>query len=44
MIGWIIGGRVHHKPIAMKVTHLSVISTFGDLTLEFLQQRKVKLD
>lgn len=25
MIGWIVGSRVHHKSIAMKVTNLSII-------------------
>ena len=35
MIGWTIGGRVHGKPSARKVTYLRVIPTLGSLTLEF---------
>ena len=32
IIGWIIGGRVHHKKNVTKVTHPSTILTLGGLT------------
>ena len=34
MIGWIIGGRAHQKPIARKVTHPSTIPGLGGSTLD----------
>ena len=31
-IGWIIGGRVHRKSSAWKVTHMKTILALGNLT------------
>ena len=35
MIGWIMGGRVHQKSSARKVTCPSIVLALGGLTLEF---------
>ena len=35
MIGWTTSGRLHQKSNAKKVIHPSIISTLGNLTLEF---------
>ena len=34
MIGWTIGGKMLHKPSALKVTYLSATPALSGLTLE----------